>query len=343
MESRREVTLVATLIIFSLAACGGEGGVSSTPAPPLNVTPPAPPPAPPPPPPPPPAPPPAPTGNIGLISDEPFAVQAIGYSVNSGAVGEDLATDVNADVDFRYIATNKTYEIKLPGYEAGVLRTNSYSGSYINSDRWQSISGTNNEVLLGTSTTPQPVHLYLSWPSADLNPGIALTYTSWGRWTENPNSGQPQKFGLFAYGITTAANDVPRTGEASYSATVQGTTEEARLDFQTYVTGTAKLLFNFGAGTLSGSMTTTLCPWDCDTPIGEYKFKDTVYSTGSQTFSGAFDVPGSTAPSFFGGNFNGPAAAELMARWRAPFKYPDSPTAPGSWGMMSGIWVGKKD
>ena len=105
------------------------------------------------------------------------------------------------------------------------------------------------------------------------------------------------------------------------------------------VFGTVSLAFDFGAGTLSGEMRPEIAPdWDA-VSLGTYSFRDTVYSTGGKSFSGAFTVPGSTAHSFFLGNFTGPKGVELAANWLAPFRNP----ANGMWGTMSGVWVAKQD
>lgn len=97
--------------------------------------------------------------------------------------------------------------------------------------------------------------------------------------------------------------------------------------------------FDFGAGTLSGAMTPEIAPdWDT-VDLGTYTFRDTVYSTGSTTFSGAFDVPGSNAPSSFQGEFTGPGGVELMGSWEAPYLIPMS----GTWGTMSGVFIGGKE
>lgn len=83
-------------------------------------------------------------------------------------------------------------------------------------------------------------------------------------------------------------------------------------------------------------MRPALCPWDCYS-LGTYTFVETVYSTGSTSFSGKFAIDGEVVPSWFDGIFNGPQAAEIMARWQAPFKLDETT------GTMSGIWVGAKD
>jgi hypothetical protein len=326
------------LLPLSLTACGGGGGggvVSTPPPPPVAVAPtPAPTPTPTPTPPPPPVPPP-PSGPIGLISDVPFAVQAVAREAPTNSAP--TVTDANAAVEFRYDAAANAYEVKLPGLQQGRLQTRSYNGGF-DANGWTSVDSSNNNVLTGSNGTAQPVTLTLNWPSRALNPQAVYSYSGWGYWTTgNRAASPPFRAGVFAYGIATPSGGIPRTGSASYAASVLGETEGASFDNATAVGGKVSLLFDFAAGTLSGSMRPELCPWDC-IDLGEYRFKDTIFAPGSTTFAGSFAVDGTTLPSFFSGNFNGPGAAELIARWRAPYR--ESPTA--SWGMMSGVWVGKK-
>jgi hypothetical protein len=105
------------------------------------------------------------------------------------------------------------------------------------------------------------------------------------------------------------------------------------------VWGSIDFSFDFGAGTLSGEMKPYWAPeWDAYS-LGTYTFTNTVYSSGSTTFSGAFIAPpGADGPSSFEGRFNGPRAAELMGSWNAPFK----DAINGYSGTMSGVFGGKK-
>lgn len=99
--------------------------------------------------------------------------------------------------------------------------------------------------------------------------------------------------------------------------------------------------FDFSAGTLAGTMHPGLSDgFGGIADYGKYDFTQTVYSRGATNFSGAFIVPGipdGTSHSFFEGAFTGPGAAELLARFQAPFLYN------GQTGTMSGVWVGKKN
>jgi hypothetical protein len=201
----------------------------------------------------------------------------------------------------------------------------------------QSTQGSNDfDVTDGVaSATHQRLDVYLNAPDRG-GATIALTYTGYGLWfgvASETATGRNFNNGVFAYGVPTAPGDVPLSGAASYTAYVTGQAENVLIG------GDAHLRFDFASGTLAGEMRPTLLDDWGPTPLGQYDFVQTVYSTGSTTFSGKFAVPGSTADSFFEGQFTGPQAAELMARWQAPFADPYS----GSWGTMSGVFVGKKD
>ncbi len=104
------------------------------------------------------------------------------------------------------------------------------------------------------------------------------------------------------------------------------------------VSGSARLNFDFGGGTLAGHMDASISDgWD-PVPLGRYSFAHTNYARGATSFSGSFEAPGVSGLSSFEGRFNGPQAAELMARWNAPFV---DPLKRGT-GNMTGVWFGKK-
>lgn len=321
---------LAMATVLAVTACGGGGGtnVASTPPPPVGPTPtPTPTPTPPPP---------IAPAHLGLVSSEPFAV--LGTSVRGttdteGTNPVPLSGPTFDDVQFSYDGSTNTYEISLPGFQPGELGNTSYNGT-----SGQPATGSVSQVAVGSSSTFQPVFVSLPVPGTSYSP---YTYTSFGEWTGqtgttgNDQTGRVE--GIFAYGIPTAAGDVPVTGSATYSAEIRAT-----YGFQSYpsVGGDATLSFNFAAGTLSGFMH----PEVADSfdgifiDFGRYDFTQTVYSTGSTSFSGKFIVPGlPNADSSFEGNFTGPNAAELMARFEAPF------LVDGQQGTLSGAWVGKKN
>jgi hypothetical protein len=72
--------------------------------------------------------------------------------------------------------------------------------------------------------------------------------------------------------------------------------------------------------------------------LGPFAFSDTVYSTGSTSFSGRFDTDVAGLNSF-SGLFTGPNAEELMGNFALPYRSPvDNQTY-----QAAGAFVGKKD
>jgi hypothetical protein len=190
---------------------------------------------------------------------------------------------------------------------------------------------------VGSSNEIQSVNVLMPVPGTQFS---SYTYTSQGEWTGTISSTGNQVVrgeGVFAYGIPTAMGDVPTTGSATYLAAIYAS---RGMDSYPEVGGTVNLTFNFGNGTLSGFMHPEINDdWDgIFVDFGRYDFTNTVYSRGSTSFSGQFIVPGlPNASSSFNGNFTGPNAAELMARFQAPF------LVNGSQGTIAGVWIGKKN
>jgi hypothetical protein len=232
-------------------------------------------------------------------------------------------------VRFEYLAAEDRYQIEVPGFAPGQLRTLGHGGSYDPSG-WQTVESTWNTIAQGSTASNQPVNVLLAWPKGPLNPDVRTTYTGWGYWTGETSVGT---LGYFAYGIPTAASNMPVSGQARYEARVIG----EGLDSASYIDGTAQLQFDFSAGKLSGFMEARYCPWDC-IALPRYDFAETVYGVGSREFSGRFAVPSTNLDSAFSGTFNGPAAAEVMASWKAPFLNPDTK----KWEQMMGIWLGTR-
>lgn len=303
----RSAAKLSTAIGLCLLSCacggGGGNGIASTPSPAPTPTPT-------------PAIPPIPPGSIGLQSANPFAT----FSARLNSSGTPVAeTDA---VKIAYSAADGLYTVTLPGFQQGVLVPKSGYGSF-NENGWINLQGTNSDLTLGAGPATQNVRVTLDWPASS-----EFSYTSFGHWFTSFTEVES----IFAYGIPTAGANMPLTGSASYNGQIRGRTSDHYNVF-----GSVFLSFNFGAGQLSGNMKPEIADWD-SIPLGTYTFRDTVYSTGNTTFSGAFIVPGSNAPSSFSGSFTGPQAAELMASWQAPFLYPG--TTQG--GTMSGVWVAKK-
>jgi hypothetical protein len=231
---------------------------------------------------PPPPPPPlseAPAIIPAAMTSQQFAVMGM---VTGDAFQNGPTIDSSVQIKVRYDASSQSYEVMLP-----------------DSGDWQKIapSGTSYQ---GTSV--------LLWPAeGDHQYSRLLT------WNDGVNSG------LNAVGIATAAGGVPLTGIATYSGQILGQTSEHHSDGSGWpIDGSITLSFNFGAGSLSGSITPNLHQ---GFDLGTINFRDTVYSTGSTTFSGKFDTNAAGVNSV-SGMFTGPNAQELIGNWALPYHSP---------------------
>ena len=316
----RNLSIAASAL--SLAACGGGGTpVASIPTPPVTPTPT-----------------PTPTGSplppahLGLVSSAPFAVLGMGdtYSKDSAGHSTLLSAPSAQTVQFSYDSASNSYFITLPGFQQGTLANTAYNGTV-----GQVATSTVSQVMELSFGFLLPAFVTLPVPGSSHSP---YTYTSFGSWNGQP-SDMVHSEGVFAYGIPTAAGDVPVTGTASYTADINASIN-AGTDSAFPVGGAVNLQFDFAGGTLSGFMHPEIAD-DFDgifVDFGQYDFTQTVYSTGSTTFSGKFIVPGlPNADSSFNGMFTGPQAAELMAQFQAPY------LVDGQQGTLAGVWIGKKN
>lgn len=149
---------------------------------------------------------------------------------------------------------------------------------------------------------------------------------------------ETRRFGEFdkftAFGVLTPSGGVPTTGSATYNAELTGLAGGWGLY------GTAQFQFDFAGGKLSGFMDPhTNGPFESPA-LPRYTFTQTVFSPGSTTFSGSFDIAGPTSSSFQG-QFTGPKAEELIASFRAPFLDWDAQENPVVWNEMHGVMIGK--
>lgn len=198
----------------------------------------------------------------------------------------------------RYDAVQQAYIIDTPFFAPGKFGVTSENGTSWSSDSF------------ATVLKPSPA-----------NPNSSFEHTTFASYISC--SFGCYSLGVFAFGTQTPQSQVPTAGTANYDALLNG----LDLDSGVIVGGTALLQFNFSAGTLSGALHPILDPGGTATNLGQYNFVNTVFGVGSQTFSG--DLQHSTVNGLgtFSGLFTGPAAQELMARWRAPY-IPQGGTAP---------------
>ena len=311
-------TLLGRLLVASaagaLAACGGGGGggggagLSSTPPPPTTKTCPdgsvvpvtSTCPAPPPPA--------LSTVFAGVTTTTEFAT----LGLEATAEGVPASAVIRDGFSVRYDATSNAYIVDTPSSIPGKVFLFSEDARF-----WHgSLEGSG-------------AYFSVFKPSPS-NPDIALAYTSYGITSGYWSS----ELGFVAFGLATPSSGIPLSGTATYDAHVAGQT----LTGFNVISGDATLMFNFGAGTLSGHFDPVFLLNGVGTGLGRYDFVNTVFGAGSTTFSGSLSRTGINSLGAFDGRFTGPVAQELMARWTAPYINP-STQQPGE---MFGVWVGRR-
>jgi len=267
------------------------------------------------------------------VSSAPFAVLGIGYTSTTDASGQNTKVTSGPtpqNIQFSYDGASNSYSISLPSFQPGKLTNPGYSGS-----EGQIATSSTSQVTLGTSNTLQQANVFLFTPGSHFSP---YTYTSFGQWGgstgQTADGGIDHISGQFVYGIPTLSAGMPTTGSAAYSASIRGSTNDGF-----YIGGAATFQFDFAAGTLSGHFDPSIYDWDQPVPIGRYDFGNTIYASGSTTFSGDL-VRSGVGTGSFQGQFTGPKAEELMARWSAPLS---NPLAGGQASTMYGVLIGKKN
>jgi len=284
IEAIRPVLLA---MAFALAGCGGGGGggVASLP-------------------PPPPPPPPPPTAAAFVVvpaatTTQQFTVAGASHLTDGDAPHLDTADQLQV----RYDASSKTYEVQLPG-----------------SQTWTTLSGTSESEAKGGGVTVLRQYT-----------GDQSTVVEWF------TDGLPR--GIEAIGAATPVGSVPVVGSATYSAWAFARTPESGPGLvDNILLGDMTFNFDFARGTLAGSAIFNLDPEWHDYTLGPFAFRDTVYSTGSTSFSGRFDTDVAGLNSF-SGVFTGPTAQELIGNFALPYRSPiDSQTY-----QAAGAFVGKKD
>lgn len=349
MNARQTSTLCS---LFALTIClsgcggGGGGGIAAIPPPPPAAVAPTPAPTPaPPPPPPPPATSVLRPELIALEPDDSFVTLAVtetdtlSTAYDKTLVGSKDNTNIlssqpssqSATASFRFNPSTWDYSISFPDGTSGTLVLEGLSGSV-----GEFATSTSHRVVgpqgdLGVLVT-MPV------PHSEYSEYTYSHYGAWSKTVPNPDGSAVQTYGLFVYGYTTPSAGVPRSGSATYSANIIANSPADPWE----VTGTVNLAFDFGAGTLSGSMhpvfdTNGWYP-SLDYDYGRYDFAQTIYAVGSAAYSGQFARNGVTVPgSWFDGTLTGPGVQETIGRFAAPF------SRGGIEGTLTGVWIGKRD
>lgn len=332
--------LIVAVATFALASCGGEG-ISSTPVPSVAVAP-APAPTPAPVPAPPPAPPPSsppPTSKIATIFAEPLyntdlAVVGKGWQfdyVPNGSAPPQNKRD-SGPLNIRYDAPTKSYLVDIPLAGSGTLMQVEATG----------LSG--DASTYGADPSNKAATTYccatLSVMPAD-RPDSRYSYVSFLDLYASSAVGpalDTVAYGSFAVAQPTRAGDVPTTGKGRFTGDVFGTfTGDA---YASWITGTAKLDFDFAAATLTGDLSMQIqCMMGCTYPGVVYSLSDTRFVRGGATFGGDLITGGAPARGNFSGLFAGPGAAELVAAFQTPFFNPEFQ----QWIDVRGVIAGKRN
>lgn len=316
-------------ISLCLGACGGGGGnearIASTPLPP-----------PAPPPPPPPAAPPIKifeTPVAGEYASIGASIAGPGGNLDTYSTPTNFGTVSTADADQAHIryTSGGFYEIQLPGS---------------NWDRLVHYRGLVNPGPNNNYFEPQSTGMNLAFLVTRNSRDQGYTYSELGGWGSQAAS----RWGYVAFGTPTPAGGVPLTGSASFDGLVSGSSDIMVADnlYGGYVPlavdGTVALNFDFGAGTLAGSMSLSLPNGMQPLAIGTFAFRNTVFSAGGTTYSGSFDTT-AAGQNFFLGRFTGPKAEETIGAWALPFVFSQNGTyvhGDGQTHQAFGAWIAKR-
>jgi hypothetical protein len=320
--------MTSAALAFALSACGGGGGgVNSMPTPTPSPTP---------------TPTPTPTGSLVTIfqNPSPGTYSSVGASISGS--GGNLDTYPSASSRFgpvsnaaadqpqiRYTSSG-TYEIEMPAAAWDILVP--YRGL--------SNPGPDNNYFQPGSV--QENSGFLATSNARLNGYSYSEMASWG-------SAAAGRGGYVAFGVPTPAGGIPSTGSASFSGTVSGSADVMTADNlaggfdSAAVNGSVTLNFDFAKGTLGGSMDASLSNGGASVSLGTFTFADTVYSSGSTTYSGKFDSS-AAGDNFFTGRFTGPSAQETIGAWALPFVFKNGASlmpADNEIHQAFGAWIAK--
>lgn len=273
---------------MTLSGCGGGGsGVGSTPTPTPTPTP---------------APTPTPTASYKTL-DQLSGSQTF----QSAGANEPVPADASAKtykfgagVTLSYDAPSDSYTLYTPdGYNVTM--------NVANID--QSKSNTSQTAYSKTSG-PTVDNVLLVRPKVN---GVALSYMLLADWTHLTSGGG--RIDMAVGGIPTLTSDVPKTGTASYSVVVAGGAQDivSSAFYSLNGNSTGTLSFDFGAGTVTTSLTLSGVPTKGGATVSFGTFNGAgTLDSGGPGFSGTFS--GTTVSGFSGALF-GPQGVEAGYGW----------------------------
>lgn len=300
--SRRLRALALGLSVLALGAC--DGGTSTQ----TSFLPPPPPPQSPPPP----------EGATSVtILPQPvvgdFAVAGVWTNLFTASSTEDgrfdmILSDMGQQPAIRY-TSGGYYEVKLPGEDYGPVV---HDPNVVD-------PASNDPFLIVRDCCGARA---LTIQSSDMG----FAYSAMASWSRpDLDFGYTTDSGVFAFGEATPAGAVPVTGNATYDGLAYGVSDAKTFDSNSGswvllpASGTVKLDFDFADGTLGGHFDLGVAGDMNPIPVGSYDFTQTVFSSGSTTYSGSF-ATSLAGRNFFNGLFTGPNAEETIGNWAVPFE-----------------------
>jgi hypothetical protein len=283
-----------------LSGCGGGGGVNvaTTPAPPVAVA------ATPEPSTSTPTPTPAATTSVPSAGKDAYAVAGtFGEQPNNRLVGPDRER-----LKFDYDASSGIYLIGP--YQYGPADSNPAESENGNFRFFDPVSGWGDTLTVLTNSSN--------------NSRIVLSYLSYGLYipVNGPGVFNQPAVEVFIFGTETPANNMPRTGSATYQGIIDGVGFDGAAALQQGLRGsTGSLTANFATGSVSTSLSLSAADFN-----GTLSGSGTI-GAGTSHFDGSLTgaLNGSAATGSFLGGFYGPNAAEAGYVFNAATGTPANP------------------
>ncbi|WP_143011946.1 transferrin-binding protein-like solute binding protein [Sphingomonas sp. YR710] len=263
-------------------------------------------------------PPPSYTALANATSSTPLATQAARQEyVRLNNAGIPTITAQLASIEISYDSSSGVYRVRGAPMNGS---TKTIDQSFGPGDASADIPRTYSRLATSGGTTE----------SAGLTAGpiSGFTYASYGKWTTGQSDSVNQNFHTlyFSYGVGTLPQDLPKTGQASYSLELSG-------DGGTLVGGKGTITADFAAGTIGASLAPTY-------NYGPVRISNFANLSGTGTIdsthsSFAASVTGDGYSGSLSGSFYGPQAAEVGGAFTL--------TAPNGGVAAVGAFLGKKN
>jgi hypothetical protein len=243
----------------------------------------------------------------------PAAVPASAVDIFPNPTTQEFATTgIGSPIRIRYDSGSKRYEVMVGGGDWKALVGDEHSAPQPGSPRTNFVMGLDGYFM---------IRAHYNFP-----PESQYRYSNLAVWAFRGADPQAGQGGITAFGMPTPSTGIPLTGSAAYQGMIEGVSGfqcACGWDGETTnagVGGTVSLSFDFGKGTLAGALQPYLDAEKRYT-LGPLAFSNTVFSVGSQAFSGSF-ATNVSGPNSFSGQFTGPNAEELIGKWAFPFASP---------------------